>query len=349
MAVRDFRGVQNGFIKYVFLAVSLNPTVSCVSQRKILLIGTHHTTPKDRLIEIMPIASALEDFRPEIFCVEYPIPTDTASVKYKGGEDIFQRKEAMQKEWKIPRGDMNKNIESLQQYSHLNSDIQKQMELQQLYFLSSDVCNADYQGYLIMTQTERSTQNADWIRKNSPGFRVMKEIYEAKRHRNDEYYSLVFPLAIKLNIQHIYPIDDLSTWKDYEKYYDKLQVLDTANEDKIKFHKHAEYFYKKLKSLPKDSNQWIFSNSPQTIQDLLYVEGYKIDDDISNNDIKMLQYYWVSRNRIIAQHIADVARNHPRTRLVVFFGASHVGPVLEELKKLNNDYQVLTLLDIMKN
>lgn len=336
--------------RYVFFVVFFFlHAAACISQQKILLIGTHHQTPKDRLEEIIPIASAVENFHPGIICVEYPMRTDTASIKYKGGEDIFQEKEALQREWKISGEDINTKIELLQKDPYLTSDIQKKrMELQQLYFLSSDDGNADYQGYLIMTRTEKDSQNAVWLQENSPGFETMEAIYEIKRYRNDEYHHLVFPLAVKLNISYLYPIDDLSSWKTYEKYYDRLHAQDTTDASEMKYRQYAKDFFKKLQTLPKNSNRWIFTNSPQAIQDLLYIEGYTIDADISSEDVKMLHYYWVLRNRTMAQHIDAVARKHPHTRIVVFFGASHVGAVREELNKLNKNYWVLTLLDVMK-
>ncbi len=330
----------------IFLVGFLFHATACLSQQKILLIGTLHQTPKDRLDEIAPVASAVENFHPEVICAEYPMPTDTATVKYKGGEDIFIKRKALQKEWNVGFN-MNAKIEVLQKDLSFSSDIKKRMELQQLYFLSSDMGNADFQGYLIMTKTENDSQKSTWLSMNFPGYKTMKGNYEIKRKRNDEYFRLVFPLATKLNIGYIYPIDDLSSWKEYEKYYDRLQVPDTTDIDKIKFRKYGIDFFENLKSLPKDSSQWFFSNSRQVIQYLLQMEGYIIDGDILNQDVKMLQYYWVQRNKIMAMHIDQIAQAHPYAQIVVFFGASHVGSVREELNKLNKNYHVLTLLDLM--
>jgi len=222
------------------------------------------------------------------------------------------------------------------------------MELQQLYFLSSDMGNADYQGYLIMTKIENDPQNEVWLGEKFPEYKAMKGSYEIKRHRNDEYFHLVFPLAAKLNIPYLYPIDDLSSWKEYEKYFDRLQVRDTTDASRIKFHQHEENFLRNLTSLPKDSSQWMFSNARKITDDLLYLNADIIDEDILNEDIRKLGYYWVQRNRIMAMHIDSVARTHPNSRIVVFFGASHVGSVRAQLNKLEIHYQVLTLPDLIK-
>lgn len=50
----------------------------------------------------------------------------------------------------------------------------------------------------------------------------------------------------------------------------------------------------------------------------------------------------------MAQHIDAVAHKNSDVDVVVFFGASHVGPVLEELNKLDKSHQVITLLDVLK-
>jgi len=96
-----------------------------------------------------------------------------------------------------------------------------------------------------------------------------------------------------------------------------------------------------------DSNQWIFLNSPK----LYSILSTEQDSNWSwpfNEDIKMLHHYWVLRNERMAQHIDEVARQFPNKRIVVFFGAGHVGPVRKMLNKLNKNFQVLTLLDVMK-
>lgn len=338
--------------RYLLFVILFCNSSLCISQQKVLLIGTLHRTENARLKDIIPVAAAVEHFQPGIICVEYPVPTDTASVMKRSVLDrndaqIFRKLEALRKEWKIPDGDLNAKIESLQ-HPDLPHDVQKRMALQQLYFLSSDVGNADYQGYRVMKKIENDSTKMAWYSGNFPGFETMRKVYEDKRYRNNEYYYLVFPLAAKLNIPYLYPIDDLSTLTESKKPYDRLQVRDTMDVDKMKYQRYKEEFFRELQSLPKDSNQWIFSNSLQTMHDLLYVNAYKIDEDITNEDIKLNHHLWVQRNKTMAHHIDAVAREHPFIDIVVFFGAGHVGAVLEELNKLDKNYQVLTLPDVMK-
>jgi hypothetical protein len=223
-------------------------------------------------------------------------------------------------------------------------DLQKRIELHQLHYLSFDMGNADYQGHLIMKRLNEDSTKIAWLRRYSYFTKMMYSNNYWHVKRNSEYSLLVFPIATKLNIPYLHPIDDFSTWTEYEKYYDRLLILDT-NASKMRYRKQADDFTKKVQSLPKDSSMWLFSNSPQVIDELLYVEGYKAD---GHPDIKMLQFYWTLRNRKMAEHIDKVASKEPSKRVAVFFGASHVGPVREELNKLHKNYEVLTLPDLIK-
>lgn len=338
--------------RYLPFAIFLFIGSTCLCQQKILLIGTLHHTEKNRVDEIATIAQLVEKFNPEIICVEYPIPTDSASLIRKSvimrrTSKIFELMDSTRKEWRISGNGMTTRIKSLQQDPDLPSDIKKRMELQQLYYLSFDYGNADYQGYQILTTPGVEPQKHSSLRENSPGFEIMNQTYQNQRWTNNEYYLLVFPLAVKLNISYLYPIDDLSTWGEYEKHYERLQVPDTTDVSRSRNRQMVKAFLAKIRSMPKDSSEWLFVNSAATIRELLYIESYIVPPDIKSPDIRMVQHYWILRNRTIAQNIDAVAHKRPDENIVVFFGASHVGPVQEELNKLPKNYHVMTLFDVM--
>lgn len=338
--------------RHLLVIILLFHSFVSTAQQQVLLIGTLHRTERERLKEIIPVTTAIENFHPGVICIEYPIPTDTVSVvnrsiMHRNETQVFQKMEALRKEWKIPAGDMNTRIELLQQDPGLASDASKRMELHQLFFLSSDLGNADYQGYLVMNKIKNDTRVMASLNDNFPGFKAMKATYEHKCYA-DEYCNLVFPLAAKLNIPYLYPIDDLSTWKEALEPYKRLQDSDTTDIDKKKFRSRSKTLHQKLATFPKDSNLWIFINSPEMIREVLYVEGYNIDKDITNEDVKLVHHYWVQRNKTMAQHIDAVARKHPGVNVVAFFGASHVGPIQEELNELEKNYHVTTLSDVIK-
>ncbi len=323
----------------------LNTTVS-ISQQKILLIGTRHRTFPDRVKETIPIGEAGEHFHPEIICVEYRISTDTTSLKNSYTDERFNVIESMRKDWSIPSGSVTDKINLLANATDLQSDLTKRMQFHNLYFVSPDFANADYQFYLLMMSLNGDSSRRLLLKERFPHFEEIESRHFSKIDRNNEYTRLVFPLATKLNISYLYPIDDLSSWKKYEKYFEILEIRDSLLTNRKKYYQRIDDFFNKLQALPKGSNEWIFFNSPEIINELLYVEAYTVDKT-SSEEIKMLSHYWVQRNKKMAQHIHEVATLQPEKDIVVFFGASHVGAVREELKELNARYKILTLFDVI--
>jgi len=324
----------------VLLCSVMLQLLACARQN-ILLIGTLHSTEKNRLHEIIPITSAIKKFKPEIFCVEYLLPTDSLSINYRINQGTFNYKEAIDLAWKLPNH-VADTIRALQLLRR-SLTIDEQIRLQQLYFLTLDMANADYTGYRLITSTP-----------TDPSYLIPSENYQAKstyenkHYRHDEYDLIVFPMAAQSNISYLYPIDDLSTWTMFEKFYDRSNTTDIADSSKTKYQRLVNDFLKVVNNLPNDSNKWILSNTPKVINDLLRIECYTIDSSNTNSDIKARQHYWVTRNQRMAEHIATVATKHKNKKVIVFVGASHVGAVREELLKLNNNYSVLTLFDVIK-
>jgi hypothetical protein len=175
----------------------------------------------------------------------------------------------------------------------------------------------------------------------------MKFLYQQKVLRYEEYTNLVFPLAKELGVIYLSPIDDQSTNNLYEKFYDKLQRKDTIYEDRRPYLDRIAAFWRNLNSLPPETNTWVYSNSPELIEELKYVEGYKLDALTTSRDVKMLSHYWTRRNKKMATYIDQVTRKNPGKKVVVFFGASHVGAVHDELKKISKKHRILTLYDLI--
>jgi hypothetical protein len=334
-------------VQFVLIIIlTLQHVAGCFCQQKILLIGTFHQTPTEKMKDIDVVAAAVKNFSPEIICVEYRISTDTISQRNSYVDERFEVVEKMREAQNLRPDSITRKIRTLINDADLHADATKWMKLCDMYFLSHDFANADYQAYLLLTSLANDTAKESYLKRRFTSFKRIRSLYDIKTSRHDEYASLVFPLANNLGVSYLYPIDDLGSWRTYEKYYDLLQKRETIIPNRQGYYRRIDNFRKKIESLPKETNTWVYVNSPEQIDDLLYVEAYKIDET-NSEEIKMLSHYWVLRNRIIAEHIRDVAKLHPGKNIAVFFGASHVGPVREELNKLNMNFSVLTLLDVM--
>src|SRR5687768_16536579 len=121
-----------GLYKLLFVLVFIT---ACNASQKVLIVGTHHATAKEKLHEIIPIAEALKRFDPDIICGEYSIPTDTPSLYFWGGDQVFQNMEAKRIAWNVS-ADHVRAIDSLQEHLHTHPlDFEKRMELAQHYYL----------------------------------------------------------------------------------------------------------------------------------------------------------------------------------------------------------------------
>lgn len=331
------------YVTILLYSITLLPLAA---QQQILLIGTQHQTQENKLVEILPVREAILDFKPEIICVEYRKPTDTESLKYLYGQRHFIKQDSLRKAWNIPTKSDNQRLGVLMPALKVKEDLVLRMELRNLFYVRSDFGNSDYQTYLIMEQLKKDSSGIAAFRKRFPMYDAMKSRYVKRSQTHDEYNFLVFPVANRLGILYLNPTDDQTTNNMYEKYFEKLSHRDTLYEDRRGYHARIDAFFARMGTLPPETNTWVYANSPEMIEELTYVEGYKLDPSVTSPEVKMLSYYWTLRNKKMAMHIRDVAQRNPGKKIVVFFGASHVGPIREELARLSKNFTILTLYDL---
>jgi hypothetical protein len=315
--------------------------------QSIALIGTKHTTPETELVQIDPVKQAVLDFKPDVICIEARKPDDSVSIRYIYGARHYKKQDSIRKAWKIPFKSDSKRINELFASLKKQNNLAQRMELRNIFYVRSDFGNSDYQAYLIMDALKADSSQAKILRKRFPMFDQMKSMYQQRTARYDEYTFLVFPVAKELGVIYLNPVDDQSTNKVYQKFYDKLQRKDTIYEDRRPYLDRVQAFFRNLNALPPETNTWVYSNSPEIIEELKYVEAYKLDAITTSRDVKMLSHYWIRRNKKMATYIDQVAKKNPGKKMVVFFGASHVGPVFDELKKINKKHHLITLYDLI--
>jgi hypothetical protein len=313
-------------LRFLFSFLFLITFLNCYAQQEIVLIGTMHNGSPGGQKDIEPLRLALEKFRPQVVCVEYPLGRDTASILWRFGPKHYIKQDSLMKEWQLPKN-LNDHIDAILKQSTLSTDILQLMKLFSLYYVSSDFGNSDYQAFRIMELTDDDSSKHELI-KNHPAFEFLAWRYY-KRFVYKEYPSLVFPLASNMNIVHVYAIDDLSAMSDGNK------DLETMSEEvKKKYQANAAAYTKRLKELPEGTNQLLFLNSEEVIR--------------STYEALKILPAWVIRNKKMAGYIHAATKANPGKRVVVFFGAGHIGQIIEELLDLDKSYRVLTLTDIMK-
>lgn len=310
----------------------LLPIIS-FGQQRILLVAVRHVTPPDRVWEYTDLSSRVGKFKPTVVCMEFPAGTDTASLLWRHGDEHFSMQRLLRKKWGIREGDLSARIQFLRRAVQENDDIDLRMELHNLYLISSDYGNAQYQGYFIMERTRIDTVALQRLKMN-PGFSTMNVYHEGRHAVNSEFTTLIFPFAAKHGIDYLFPIDDLTTVTEGSKYQETMSPY-----DKDMFLKRAHGFISMIDSISKGNNELMIYNSPVAID----FDPFKVDWPSAGEEVKKSRELWMLRNRKMAENIIEVAEAHPHERVVVFFGAAHVGTVRNYLKSLRDDLVTLTL------
>jgi len=333
-------------------AIVVANNVSAWSQSVVLVVGTMHRTANERVGEFQAVHDLVERFHPDEICVEYPAKNDTASWLYRGTQAIYKENENFKQAWQVPIDNPEVRINKLERDPELASNIEKQMRLWQLYFLTFDRSNAEYLGFRIMTEVERTPEKGMLLRDKYSGFFTMKGYFEGKMGRigniyiNNEYYKLVFPLAMKLKIGSLFSIDDLSDWPEHEKFQDQVASADSSDAAVNDYKKMQANFVELVHSFRPDSSLWLHINTTEMITQSKWREVYWVSSGVQSPAILGMQALWIARNRKMAVNIAAVVRRKPTAKIAVFVGAAHVGPIIDELRKILPNQKIFTLTDI---
>lgn len=307
--------------------------ISTSFQQKVLLVAVRHVTPPARVHEYAEVSEIIDKYNPKIICIEFSTGDDTASLFFRYGNQHFENQRYLRKLWKIPESDLSSKIVHLQKQLGTKDNITLRMELHNLYLLSSDYGNAQYQGYQIMQALNKDSSALDKLRSN-PGFYKMKGYYNGRQAANSEFTTLIFPFAASHHIDYVYPIDDLSTVTEGSKHSEAMPDYDS-----VMFYNRATRFLKMIDSLSQGGSELMVYNSPAAID----FEPFRVDWNRAGEDVKKSRDLWLLRNKLMAENIAEVAAVHQNEDIVVFFGAAHVGAVRLYLNELDGNFQVVTL------
>jgi hypothetical protein len=145
--------------------------------------------------------------------------------------------------------------------------------------------------------------------------------------RRNEDYLIAAPLAVRLNLQRVYPIDDhtgdniripdqqdkafeAAIMKAWASSKARMQPLEARQQDLLA-HNRILALYR-------------FLNSPQVQQTLITSDmGAALRDDSPRHYGQMYVTGWEARNLRMASNIMATFREHPGARVLVIVGATH--------------------------
>ncbi|HEX5314568.1 MAG TPA: DUF5694 domain-containing protein [Gammaproteobacteria bacterium] len=152
-------------------------------------------------------------------------------------------------------------------------------------------------------------------------------LLKKKRASNNEDYQLAVPLAVKLGLQRVYPIDDhtgdniritdqqtkgfvAAIRKAWDSTKSQMQPIEDREHDLLE-HNHTLELYRYL-------------NSPDVQQAFIASDmGAALRDDSAQHYGQMYVTGWEARNLRMAANILATFREHPGARVLTLVGATH--------------------------
>lgn len=168
------------------------------------------------------------------------------------------------------------------------------------------------------------------------------QLLEKELKRNNEYYSLAMPLAIRENLNQLFPIDNFQDESLLFKYYPDF--MNDVNANSELFSKiNGLPVFQKVNQLTKSSiakgdllELYTFLNSNDYKRDDFNAQ-WKIwlDTNFESGADKARFYLWEMRNLSITSNILNLIARNPNKRILIIIGASHVGFLEKYLKQID--------------
>lgn len=286
------------------------------SKTKILLVGSIHHIPDSLDANWKKLRSALYQFRPQIICVEYRIPTDTVSLQNASGLKIFQRLDSISNSWKAKVEELAGEARDFNLFIKQFSD----------YYTHADFGNANYQAY-------RLNKYFWHLLAKFPNNGIIKQITTIKNNlRQNEYWNVIFPVADSLKIPYLFPTDNwvynLLFSSAYQSWSKELGDTHYMNKWKQSYEVFNQIENNHLQS--KDAIEFVNSAAWQKNAD--YIQTGLLTE-AKNENYQEWVGLWHQRNHAIAKNIESVVAEFKPSKMLVVFGYMHIPVIKRELKK----------------
>ncbi len=280
------------------------------SSLEVTIIGTSHAFQKEYQDkqDFERVQEYIIDQHPDIICIEAIPTTDTLS---------------LQEIWPNNMRKADKMREALAEKGHIPftpdsyaSTLESMRFRGASSFASYDFWNAYYHWFQVVQEGDSLMQFAPYMRNLD----------------RSEYGLMVYPAAMKLGIDHFFPIDYRAGEKGFlannQKVLKKLlfrfkwKVLGSY----MKTQKH----YKKAE---KEGRLMEFINGPEfqvAFSNLINGLPQKLPKVAEAQAVKE---YWLNRNEIMANRIIETARSQKANTVVLTVGSAHVGAIKAALEK----------------
>lgn len=309
--------MKNIKIKFTlfFLISFLNISLFAQNQQKeVLIIGTMHGVPKIVKNSYRPLLKKAKKYKPEAVFVEHSKPDDTLSLQ-------------KQFPWLMAFADSIRQNTAFDeaQISALQNKRLRQLKSEDFailftyFYANLDVANARYYKYL-----------------SEYGFKGRKE---PSRYENQD---LSFPLAVKMGLKEVYPMDFQHDRSEYGKTARQCYIMSQKDKESeaigktMKWNTIRAYFNGAIGRLAHHTNR------PKTIK--AYHDTNSMDFRKTDCEpCKESQFYWNKRNQMMVRNIGNEIRKNGTSKNIVIVGAGHVYGMKEYFEQEFPDIQVKLL------
>lgn len=323
------------FSNYIFILFLLIFSVSCTASKdektEILLVGVFHSIPDSiGACNWQPTYQKLVAYQPDQIAVEEVAPNDTASLRHSLGENYRHLFDSITLAYTGSKINVSDSIRTYYDLLLEKDDPVLRLQLWKYYHLGLDMGNRDFQTFQIAQNFNDYVHYLDTAKAWDESFLKKYERFVSGT-RNSEFFNIIYPLAMKMGINYLYPTDDKITYpiqsEVFERFSDELEGTEYMNRMNLFW----EDFNKTEAQQLAKCNGLAFVNSSAWIEKTDYGQAH-ILDDANNVAYKKYVEVWYQRNASIAERIIKAANESEAKKMAVFYGYMHVAPVKKQLE-----------------
>lgn len=320
----------------------LHQHYASAQQSEILLVGVLHEIPETQKCNWEKPYQQLFRYKPDQVAVEWMMPDDPLSLNKAYGPTYRSKFDSIMLQLEGGRVNIKDSIALYSKRLQQNANPYFRFKLWQYYYLNIDIGNAEYQLFCVLNGSNAWMSSFDSSGSAAKFF--LRNLRRAKSDmKNTEHYNMVFPLALAMGIELLYPTDDKSTYTYQSGAFGRLAeaLKGTA------VYKKMEAFWQRYTATEneqkKNCDAVTFINRKEWL-DSTDVGQVRILSEADHSDVRDYATIWYYRNKSIAKRINEAVIKSKAKRMAVFYGNMHIYPLKMYLEEMG--YKVKLLSDL---
>lgn len=326
----------------VISIVSIITTVaqSNLQQIEVLILGTVHDFKEEHknIQHFEEVISSLQNFNPEIICIESIPIRDTLSLQEVRSKKVTIA-DGVLKEKQLDRSTLGTLIDRLlSDVSNNPKDYESRAKLAMALYANYDFWNAYYHFTILDKAFEKVDDSTQ--RKSNAKLLYSSYIDYKKIILNEgggEYGNIVFPLADKLNLNYLRNVDYRKDEGEFLSLTKKILPRLLLNFKAFKLLKRFKTIKKTYTKAEANGTLIDYVNTPEFRSVLTEVLDELSEKWCTCKKARRIQELWLTRNKIMAERIIGQIRESGSKKILVTLGTAHVDFVKRYLEQ---DYGV---------